>query len=160
MGYTRPPSSEFCEFSVKKKTPFFSVNFRTLMAMGSLYSTKCSYSPPPSTIMKGLTRSVANFSEGNMTDPSAYIPPERKISGVGYFCVTLSPYSTKKRVSVGSSLRHLTHEMYMPNAKTRRQAPNATYIPLEYRLRLLPNVKKSTKKRKKCTWPTQETCVT
>ena len=58
----------------------------------------------------------------------------------------LSPYSTKKRVGVGSSLRHLTHEMYMPNAKTRRQVPNATYIPLEYRLRLLPNAKKSTHK--------------
>ena len=38
--------------------------------------------------------------------------------------------------------------MYMPNAKTRRQAPNATYIPLEYRLRLLPNAKKSTKKKR------------
>ena len=37
--------------------------------------------------------------------------------------------------------------MYMPNAKTRRQAPNATYIPLEYRLRLLPNAKKSTQKK-------------
>ena len=60
----------------------------------------------------------------------------------------LSPYSTKKRVGVGSSLRHLTHEMYMPNAKTRRQAPNATHIPLEYRLRLLPNAKKSTKKER------------
>ena len=38
--------------------------------------------------------------------------------------------------------------MYMPNAKTRRQAPNATYIPVEYRLRLLPNAKKSTQKKK------------
>ena len=38
--------------------------------------------------------------------------------------------------------------MYMPNAKTRRQAPNATYIPLEYRLRLLPNAKKSTQKKR------------
>ena len=36
----------------------------------------------------------------------------------------------------------------MPNAKTRRQAPNATYIPLEYRLRLLPNAKKSTQKKR------------
>ena len=62
--------------------------------------------------------------------------------------VDLSPYSTKKRVCVGSSLRHLTHEMYMSNAKTRRQAPNATYIPLEYRLRLLPNAKKSTQKKR------------
>ena len=56
------------------------------------------------------------------------------------FCGVLfndySPYSTKKR-----------HEMYMPNAKTRRQAPNATYIPLEYRLHLLPNAKKSTQKK-------------
>ena len=43
----------------------------------------------------------------------------------------LSPYSTKKRVCVGYSLLHLTHEMYMPNAKTQRQGPNATYIPLE-----------------------------
>ena len=60
----------------------------------------------------------------------------------------LSPYSTKKRVGVGSSLRHLTHEMYMPNAKTRCQAPNANYIPLEYRLRLLPNAKKSKKKKR------------
>ena len=62
--------------------------------------------------------------------------------------IPVSPYSTKKRVGVGSSLRHLTHEMYMPNAKTRRQAPNATYIPLEYRLRLLPNAKKSTQKKR------------
>ena len=62
--------------------------------------------------------------------------------------IELSPYSTKKRVGVGSSLRHLTHEMYMPNAKTQRQAPNATYIPLEYRLRLLPNAKKSTHKKR------------
>ena len=62
--------------------------------------------------------------------------------------VNISPYSTKKRVGVGSSLRHLAHEMYMPNAKTRRQAPNATYIPLEYRLRLLPNAKKSTQKKR------------
>ena len=62
--------------------------------------------------------------------------------------IHLSPYSTKKRVGVGSSLRHLTHEMYMPNAKTRRHAPNATYIPLEYRLRLLPNTKKSTQKNR------------
>ena len=61
---------------------------------------------------------------------------------------TLSQYSTKKRVGVGSSLRHLTHEMYMPNAKTRRQAPNATYIPLKHRLRLLPNAKKSTQKKR------------
>ena len=38
--------------------------------------------------------------------------------------------------------------MYMPNTKTRRQAPNATYIPLEYRLRLLPNAKKSTQKER------------
>ena len=38
--------------------------------------------------------------------------------------------------------------MYMPNAKTRRQAPNATYIPLEYRLRLLPNAKKSSQKKR------------
>ena len=38
--------------------------------------------------------------------------------------------------------------MYMPNAKTRRQPPNATYIPLEYRLRLLPNAKKSTQKKR------------
>ena len=38
--------------------------------------------------------------------------------------------------------------MYMPNAKTQRQAPNATCIPLEYRLRLLPNAKKSTQKKR------------
>ena len=38
--------------------------------------------------------------------------------------------------------------MYMPNAKTRRQPPNTTYIPLEYRLRLLPNAKKSTQKKR------------
>ena len=43
----------------------------------------------------------------------------------------LSPYSTKKRVCVGYSLRHLAHEMYMPKANTQRQGPNATYIPLE-----------------------------
>ena len=54
----------------------------------------------------------------------------------------------KKRVGVRSSVRHLTPEMYMANAKTRRQAPNATYIPLEYRLRLLPNAKKSTQKKR------------
>ena len=65
-----------------------------------------------------------------------------------FFLLNLSPYSTKKRVGVRSSLRHLTHEMYMPNAKTRRQAPNATYIPLEYRLCLLPNAKKCTQKKR------------
>ena len=33
----------------------------------------------------------------------------------------LSPYSTKKRVCVGYTLRHLTHEMDMPNANARSQ---------------------------------------
>ena len=72
----------------------------------------------------------------------------------------LSPYSTKKRVGVGSSLRHLTHEMYMPNAKTRRQAPNATYIPLEMGFAFATQREEIYTKKMKCTWPTQETCVT
>ena len=45
---------------------------------------------------------------------------------ISYFeclCVVLSPYSTKNRVCVGYSLHHLTHEMYMPNAKTQCQDP-------------------------------------
>ena len=128
--------------------------------------------PSPIKILRLYSMSCTSITFRNMSNnalfirifllsPSHQLPPppaEPKIpireTGL------LSPYSTKKRVGVGSSLRHLTHEMYMPNAKTRRQAPNATYIPLEYRLRLLPNAKKSTQKKKKCTWPTQETCVT
>ena len=76
------------------------------------------------------------------------IKSHKRESHANHSCLSLSPYSTKKRVGVGSSLRHLIHDMYMPNANTRHQAPNATYIPLEYRLRLLPNAMKSTQKKR------------
>ena len=63
-------------------------------------------------------------------------------------CDTLSPYSTKKRVCVGYSLHHLTHEMYMPNAKTQREGPNATYIPLEMGFRVGYPTRRNLKKKK------------
>ena len=57
-----------------------------------------------------------------------------------YFSRILKPIFHKKRICFGYSLRHLTHEMYMPNAKTQRQGPNATYIPLEMRFTLGRNL--------------------
>ena len=59
----------------------------------------------------------------------------------------LSPYSTKKRVGVGSSLRHLTHEMYMSNAKTDARHPTQPIFHLKTGLRWVPNAKKSTQKK-------------
>ena len=47
-----------------------------------------------------------------------------------------------------------------PNVKTRRQAPNATYIPLEIWFAFATQHEEIYTKKKKCTWPTQETCVT
>ena len=55
---------------------------------------------------------------------------------------------------------HLTHEMYMPNAKTRRQAPNATYIPPKNGFALGTQREEIYTKKMKCTWPTQEIVVT
>ena len=49
------------------------------------------------------------------------------------YVLSLSPYSTKKRVCVGCPTQMKStqkNEMYMPNTKTQRQGPNATYIPL------------------------------
>ena len=45
----------------------------------------------------------------------------------------LSPYSTENCVFVGYPMQIKStqkYEMYMPNAKTQHQGPNATYIPL------------------------------
>ena len=53
----------------------------------------------------------------------------------------LSPYSTKKRVSVGSSLRHLTQR---PDARH----PTQPIFNWKWGLRLLPNAKKYTQKKR------------
>ena len=48
----------------------------------------------------------------------------------------------------------------MPNAKTQRQGPNATYIPLEMRFAFATQREEIYTKKMKCTWSTQEMCVT
>ena len=48
----------------------------------------------------------------------------------------------------------------MPNAKTQRQAPNATYIPLGIGFAFATQREEIYTKKKKCTWPTQEMCFT
>ena len=48
----------------------------------------------------------------------------------------------------------------MPNAKTQRQGPNATYIPLGIGFAFATQREEIYTKKKKCTWPTQEIGVT
>ena len=48
----------------------------------------------------------------------------------------------------------------MPNAKTQRQGPNATYIPLEIGFAFATQREEIYTKKMKCTWPTQEIGVT
>ena len=48
----------------------------------------------------------------------------------------------------------------MPNAKTQRQTPNATYIPLGIGFAFATQREEIYTKKKKCTWPTQEIGVT
>ena len=50
--------------------------------------------------------------------------------------------------------------MYMPNAKTQRQGPNATYIPLEMGFAFATKREEIYTKKKKCTWPTRKIGVT
>ena len=48
----------------------------------------------------------------------------------------------------------------MPNAKTQRQGPNTTYIPLEMGFAFATQRKEIYTQKMKCTWPTQEIGVT
>ena len=48
----------------------------------------------------------------------------------------------------------------MPNAKTQRQAPNATYIPLGIWFAFATQREEIYTQKMKCTWPTQEIGVT
>ena len=74
----------------------------------------------------------------------AHIPPE-----------TAFALTTKREGKV-----HKQHEMYMPNAKTQSQGPNATYIPLEMGFAFATQREEIYTKKMKCTWPMQEICVT
>ena len=74
----------------------------------------------------------------------AHIPPE-----------TAFALTTKREEKV-----HKQHEMYMPNAKTQRQGPNATYIPLEMGFAFATQREEIYTKKMKCTWLTQEMGVT